>query len=184
MSGAVLTGALERSLSLAAAMDSRGFGRLRPLSVTERRITATTMLIGLLTASVGGYALLDANTSPRVATGLLVLGLALLLIGLLRSNRRAVRTVYRPDPWRTPETFTVLTGVTALVACTAVAWTSPDLMLPGTSPLVWPPLALAPMIGILVAALPAWIAPPVPNPDAKREPQPREPAVTAVQVAA
>ena len=127
MGGAVLTGALERSLSLAAAMDSRGFGRLRPLSRAERRITGATMLIGLLTASIGGYALLDASTSPRVAGGARpVVGVALLPVGLLGSNRRAVRRWRtRPDPWRIPETLTVGAGVVALVLCTAVAWDSP-----------------------------------------------------------
>jgi energy-coupling factor transport system permease protein len=184
MGGAVLTGALERSLALAAAMDSRGFGRLRPLSRTERRVTATAMLTGLLAASVGGYALLDASTSPRVASGLLVVGLALLLFGLLRSNRRAVRTVYRPDPWRAPETATVIAGVVALASCTAVAWTSPELMLPATSPLVWPSLALVPMMGILIAASPAWVAPPVPQQVNARETATPEPATSPLQVAA
>ena len=184
MGGAVLTGALERSLSLAAAMDSRGFGRLRPLSKAERRITGATMLAGLLTASIGGYALLDASTSPRVAAGLLAVGLVLLLVGLLRSNRRAVRTVYRPDPWRTPETLTVGVGVIALASCTVVAWTSPDVMIPATSPLVWPTLALVPMIGIVLAALPAWVAPPVPNPMTEREQVAGELARSRVQVAA
>ena len=74
--------------------------------------------------------------------------------------------------------------VVALVSCTVVVWTSPDLMLPATSPLVWPSLALVPMIGIVVAALPAWVAPPVPNPMTGREHIEREPDLAPVQVAA
>ncbi|HEX5018734.1 MAG TPA: energy-coupling factor transporter transmembrane component T [Actinomycetes bacterium] len=162
--GAVLTGALERSLALAAAMDSRGFGRLRPLSRAERRITASLMLLGLLAAIVGGYALLDASTSPRVATATLVVGLTLLVVGLIRANRRAVRTVYRPDPWRWPETATVAAGVLALVAFTVAAWVDPVAMLPSTWPLTWPALPLWPFAAILVAATPAWLTPPVPRP--------------------
>ncbi len=161
--GAVLSGALERSLSLAAAMDSRGFGRLRPLSRAERRITATLTLLGLLIMSVGGYALLDAGTSPIVSTAMLFTGLALLGTGMRRANRRAVRTVYRPDPWRWPETWTVAAGVVALVAFTAQAWLDATSMLPATAPLVWPSLPLLPLVAVLVAAAPAWIAPPVPT---------------------
>jgi energy-coupling factor transport system permease protein len=178
MAAAVLTGALERSLSLAAAMDSRGFGRLRPLSPRERRVTAVLVFVGFLTALVGGYALLDASTSPEAAAALLAVGVAVLLVGLMRSNRRAVRTVYRPDPWRWPESATVASGAAALVTCTVVAWTSPELMLPGTSPLMWPDLPLLPLLGVLVAGAPAWIAPPVPDPMPGRVPsRPARPAV-------
>ena len=178
MGAAVLTGALERSLSLAAAMDSRGFGRLRPLSRRERRLTAALVLAGFLAALVGGYALLDASTSPEVAAALLATGIIVLLLGLVRSNRRAVRTVYRPDPWRWPESATVASGAVALVACTAAAWVSPDVMLPSTSPLTWPALPLLPLLGVLVAASPAWITPPVPDPVPRRSAPPV--GVTAV----
>jgi energy-coupling factor transport system permease protein len=167
MAAAVLTGARERSLAIAAATDSRGFGRLRPLSRFERRVTAAVVLTGLLTASIGGYALLDASTPPRAAAALLVSGLVLLLVGLVRSNRRATRTVYRPDPWRWPESVTVASAVVALVTSTVTVWSAPEVMLPSTSPLVWPSLPLLPLVGIIVAAAPAWITPPVPQPTAR-----------------
>jgi energy-coupling factor transport system permease protein len=179
IAAAVLTGALERSLSLAAAMDSRGFGRLTPLSAGERRLTSGLVLGGFLAALVGGYALLDASTPPFVAAVLLVAGVVVLLTGLVRSNRRAVRTVYRPDPWRWPETATVAVGVVALVACTVVASIDPVTMLPATSPLVWPALPLVPLLGVLVAATPAWTTPPVPDPMPVRTDSPR-PQPTAV----
>jgi energy-coupling factor transport system permease protein len=167
--GAVLTGALERSLSLAAAMDSRGFGRLRPRSAAERRVTATLTTLGLLVMMVGGYALLDAGTSPVLSSAMLVGGLVLLGLGMHRSNRRALRTVYRPDPWRLPETSTVISGVTALVACSVAAYLDPAALLPMTTPLVWPELPLLPMVAILVAAAPAWFTPPVPDPTASSD---------------
>jgi len=43
----VLEDALERSLDLAAAMDSRGYGRQAPVSRAARRTTATLILAGL-----------------------------------------------------------------------------------------------------------------------------------------
>jgi len=160
---AVLAGALERSLTLAAAMDSRGFGRLRPRPARERRVTATLTLAGLMSLLIGGYALLDASTAPLAAVALLTTGAALALIGLHRANRRAVRSVYRPDPWRWPETITVASGVVAAAVYTAAAVAMPAEMLPVTNPLAWPALPLAPLLATLIAAVPAWAAPPVPS---------------------
>jgi energy-coupling factor transport system permease protein len=168
IAGSVLTGALERSLSLAAAMDSRGFGRLRPLSARERRTTTALVFVGFVVALVGAYALLDASTSPQVAVTLLVAGVLALVAGLARSSRRAVRTVYRPDPWRWPESATVLSGAIALVACSSAVWVSPELMLPATSPLMWPALPVVALLGVLCALAPAWITPPVPDPTPAR----------------
>ncbi len=161
MATAVLTGALERSLALAAAMDSRGFGRLNPLAPRTRRITAILTTTGLGMLLVGGYALLDASTPAAMAALLLALGVALSVTGLHRANRRAVRTVYRPDPWRWPETVTVASGFVAAAVYTAAAVAAPDVMLPTTNPLVWPALPLLPLIATLLASAPAWVAPPV-----------------------
>jgi energy-coupling factor transport system permease protein len=165
MAAAVLTGALERSLALAAAMDSRGFGRLNPLSARTRRITGALTASGLTVLLVGGYALLDASTPTLVSVLLLTSGVALSVAGLHRANRRAVRTVYRPDPWRWPETVTVASGFVATAAFTAVAVADPAAMLPATNPLAWPTLPLIPLLATLIAAAPAWVAPPVRPPD-------------------
>jgi energy-coupling factor transport system permease protein len=175
---AVLAGALERSLALAAAMDSRGFGRLRPLSVWERRLTATLTLSGLLALLVGGYALLDASTAPLTAAALLALGAALALTGLHRANRRAVRTVYRPDPWRWPETVTVASGAITVAVYAAVAVAFPTTMLPPTNPLTWPALPLLPLLATLMAVVPAWAAPPVPSASGSNASQPVKPLIT------
>jgi energy-coupling factor transport system permease protein len=159
----VLEGALERSLSLAAAMDSRGFGRLNPIPPGQRRITTAVTVTGLLAILVGGYALLDAGTSVAVAMATLGAGVALTLVGLRRANRRAVRTVYRPDPWRWPEHTTLASGLLAAGVYAAVASIDPTAMLPATSPLVWPELPLLPLLATLLAAAPAWVTPPVPR---------------------
>jgi energy-coupling factor transport system permease protein len=160
---AVLAGALERSLALAAAMDSRGFGRLRERPPGERRVTAALTLSGLFALLVGAYALLDASTPPLAAAAVLAFGIAMSVTGLQRANRRAVRTVYRPDPWRWPETLAVASGLVATAVYTAAAVMAPTSMLPVTSPLTWPALPLLPLLATLLAAAPAWIAPPVPT---------------------
>ena len=179
---AVLAGALERSLALAAAMDSRGFGRLRPLPAGERRVTATLTLSGLISLLVGGYALLDASTSPLAAVALLALGAALSLTGLHRANRRAVRTVYRPDPWRWPETVTVASGAITVAVYTVVAVAMPLTMLPTTNPLTWPALPLVPLLATLLAAAPALAAPPVPSTSGVNTTRPVKPMVSDDQL--
>ena len=188
---AVLAGALERSLALAAAMDSRGFGRLRGRPAGERRVTASLTITGLFALLVGGYALLDASTPPLVATAVLAFGIAMSLTGLHRANRRAVRTVYRPDPWRWPESATVAAGLVATAAYTATAVLTPASMLPVTNPLTWPALPLLPLLATLLAATPAWVAPPVPtwadaddSGPARREPTLTDPAPSVGVVAA
>src|SRR5690554_4295437 len=51
----VVEDALDRSLSLAAAMDSRGYGRRADVASAVRRVTAGLSLIGLFGVSVGVY---------------------------------------------------------------------------------------------------------------------------------
>jgi energy-coupling factor transport system permease protein len=168
----VLEGALERSLSLAAAMDSRGFGRLNPIPPAQRRITTAVTVSGLFAILVGGYALLDAGTSVGTAMATLGAGVALTLVGLRRANRRAVRTVYRPDPWRWPEHATVASGLLAAAVYAVVASLDPTAMLPATSPLAWPELPVLPLLATLLAAAPAWVSPPVPRDSVAAAPRP------------
>jgi energy-coupling factor transport system permease protein len=114
----VLEDALERSLKLAAGMDTRGYGRSGGAPPAERRITGGLMLLGLCGVAVGVYAGLD-HTAPRLlATPMLVLGVAAAIAGLVLAGRRVGRTRYRPDPWRWPELAVMLSGIGAAV----VAW--------------------------------------------------------------
>ena len=62
----VMEDALERSMSLAAGMDARGYGRAGDLTVAQRRTTGALMLAGLVGICIGTYALLD-QTAPRLA---------------------------------------------------------------------------------------------------------------------
>ena len=112
----MLEDALERSLSLAAGMDTRGYGRSAGAPPAERRLTGGLMLLGVCGIAVGVYAGLD-HTAPRLlATPMLVLGVVAAVAGLVLAGRRVGRTRYRPDPWRWPELAVMLSGVaTALV---------------------------------------------------------------------
>jgi energy-coupling factor transport system permease protein len=151
----VLEDALERSLRLAAGMDTRGYGRSAGAPPAERRVTGGLMLLGLCGVAVGVYALLD-HTAPRLlATPMLLLGVVAAVAGLLLAGRRVGRTQYRPDPWLWPEFAVMLSGV----ATAAVAWwvaghqlaiAYPDL---SSFPEVTPVALLGSMLGL--AAVPA-----------------------------
>ncbi|MFC7495899.1 MULTISPECIES: energy-coupling factor transporter transmembrane component T [unclassified Nocardioides] len=107
----VLEDALERSLALAAGMDTRGYGRAGGATPAQRRVTGTLMLVGLVGICVGTYAVLD-RTAPRLlALPMLGLGVAAAVAGLRSAGRRVERTRYRPDPWRWPEAAVVASGV-------------------------------------------------------------------------
>lgn len=156
----VLEDALDRSLSLAASMDSRGYGRANSSSAAGRRWTATLMIAGLIGLCLGCYGLLGGVDSSQLGYPGLVAGLALCGAGLLLGGRRVRHTRYRPDPWRAPEWAVVACGlVCAAVFCAGLGY-SADALNPGFDPLRWPPLPLVPTLAVLLAALPAVLAPP------------------------
>ena len=114
----VLEDALERSLRLAAGMDTRGYGRSAGASPSQRRLTGGLMLTGLIGVCVGVYAVLD-RTAPRVlALPMLAVGVLASVVGLALAGRRVVRTSYRPDAWRGPELVVVASGAATAV----VSW--------------------------------------------------------------
>ncbi|SDB88348.1 CbiQ family ECF transporter T component [Streptomyces sp. AmelKG-A3] len=162
----VLEDALERSLRLAAGMDSRGYGRAGTASRRSRRVTGALMLLGMCGLCAGAYGLLDA-TAPAFL-GLPALGVgALLCVGGLRTGgRRVTRTTYRPDPWRLPEWAVAGTGVlSALLLFGNIGYDAAELN-PSIYPLSWPTLPPVPTLAILLAGTAGFLAPPPTEPRA------------------
>jgi energy-coupling factor transport system permease protein len=157
----VMTDALDRSLLLAASMDSRGYGRRGAVPPSQRRITSAMLLGGLGGVCIGTYGLLDTTTPAILGAPMLVAGLGAAVGAFVLTGRRVSRTRYRPDPWNWPEWTVGACGLVAAAAVLATAAVDPTSIDPPTSPLQWPPLPLAAAAGIAVAALPAWLAPPV-----------------------
>ena len=137
----VIEGALERSVELAAAMDSRGYGRVSAVSPARRRVTATLTLGGLLAVCAGLYGLLGEDSPAALGAPALVLGLAAATAGLWLGGRRSPRTRYRPDPWQWPEWVVSGCGLAAAAATATGART-------GT-----PPVPAAALVLALAAAL-------------------------------
>jgi energy-coupling factor transport system permease protein len=157
----VLEGALERSVDLAAAMDARGYGRTSDTDRVSRRVTGVLVFGGLLGVCVGVYGLLDATASGWLGTPTLVVSLAAAGAGLNVGGRRTGRTKYRPDPWALPEWLVSGSGVVAALAVFVDVHLHPaDFFLASVTDV--PPVPLLACAGILVALLPAFVAPPLP----------------------
>ena len=158
--GPVLEGGLERSIQLAAAMDSRGYGRSGPLPQAQRRAQTALVLAGFAGVLVGLYGLMDTAAPRWLGWPLLALGMLVAVVGLRLAGRRSVRTAYRRDPWAIPEWLTAASG--GLVAV-VFALTSPTALLVQVTPLVWPAAPAVPLLAVLLAAGPAAWTPPVPG---------------------
>jgi energy-coupling factor transport system permease protein len=158
----VLEGALERSVALAAAMDSRGYGRTTDASRVSRRATALLTFGGLLGVCIGVYGLLSGTSSALLGLPSLVAGVLLAAAGLALGGRRTRRTRYRPDPWALPEWLVASTGLVAAAALFVTSAVDPAaLVLAG--PLSTPEVPWLAVAGVLVAAVPAFAAPPTPS---------------------
>lgn len=108
----VLQDALERSLKIAASMDSRGYARLR--SGGGRRVLAL-MVTALLGAALGTYALMDGTTPRWLSIPLLAGGAIAAVLGSAIASRRIQATRFRPDAWGTRETLILISGVAVAV---------------------------------------------------------------------
>lgn len=155
----VLEDALERSLALAAAMDSRGYGRRAEVPATTRHTTSLLLLSGLIGISLGVYGLLDATGPAWLGIPVLLLGVGMAIGGLALAGRRAVRSRYRPDPWSAAEWLTSAAGAAAVAGSTITALRDAAALTPELLPLTGLPLPAAATLGILVAAVPAWGTP-------------------------
>lgn len=156
----VMEDALERSLRLAAAMDSRGYGRTGRASRRARRVTGAVLLAGMCGLCIGVYGLLDSSVPGPLGLPALVGGSALCVLGLAIGSRRVGASRYRPDPWRAPEWIVAASGIVPAVVLAAGFGVQSGGLHPSTDPLVWPALPLVPTLAVLVAIVPGFAAPP------------------------
>lgn len=158
----ILEGALERSVDLAAAMDSRGYGRTTVADPRARRITSALVITGSLGTCLGLYGLLSGTETAWLGLPALVGGVLLGVVGLVVGGRRTGRTRYRPDPWAVPELLVVACGLVAAVLMFWQMRDDPTLLVLSSATQV-PPVPLVACAGILVGLLPAVLAPPLPR---------------------
>jgi len=157
----VMTDALDRSLLLAAAMDSRGYGRTAAVPRRTRLLTGALLLGGLMSICIGTYGLLDSTAPRSLGVPMLLGGVAFGWAGVVLSGRRVVRSRYRPDPWGTPEWAVAGVGLLVAAVMITVSTVDPADLYPSLQPLRWPTLPILPAVAISLGTLPAWLAPPV-----------------------
>lgn len=152
----VLADAVERSLALAAAMESRGFGSTR---TGAPRGAGALLLASVLLVTTGGYLLLTAGVGPVAAVGVLACGVTAGLAGLALSGRRVRVTRYRPDAWGLQEWLVLGAGVASALLLAGWLAVDPAALRPAVSPPAWPALPPAAAVAVALAALPGLTAP-------------------------
>jgi energy-coupling factor transport system permease protein len=157
----VLDDALDRSLALAAAMDSRGYGRAAIRRPRDLPVARMLLLAAVSAVLVGIYGVLDADPPRWMGWPALVTGCALGAFGVRVSGRRVRRTVYRPDVWRIAETMVAACGVSAAGLMFIAESVTPGALYPPTQPPRWPTLTMLPVLAVAAALFAAFAAPPV-----------------------
>lgn len=155
----VLEDAIDRSLALAAGMEARGFGRTRTgagLGVAD----AAALIGSLMLLIFGIFALLGLPTETLPWTiPLLLAGLALGVIGIIRSGRYLSVTRYRPATWRGLDTAVACCGLAAAISMIWLASADPA-MTTSLYPMRWPQFTPVMLLPVLAAILPGIITPP------------------------
>ena len=157
----VLEDALDRSLVLAAAMDSRGYGRS---AEQPRRCDWSPRRSCSAESSVCASAPTESSTARRRARSAGPCSPSAASSPSSASASAAgvcSAASTGPDPWGLPEWMVVACGLGAACAMFVASSVDPDNLYPTLQPLRWPALGVLPAIGALIGALPALLAPPV-----------------------
>jgi energy-coupling factor transport system permease protein len=159
----VMADSIERSMSLAAGMEARGFARTRGLPV---RGSLTLMISSSMLATLGAFVLLSTDFR-LLAVGCLVIGLVGAGFGLRLAGKRLAVTRYRQQPWRVRDTvvsgFGLLAAVVVLtigglnpndLSASLLQWLDPQALFPSTDPLTWPQLSVPMLLVVGLVAAP------------------------------
>lgn len=173
----VLQDAVERSIALAAGMETRGFGRSR---AAPDRLALAVLLGSMMVATLGGFLVLGSNV-PLPGAAALGLGVSGTIWGLRRAGRRLQVTRYRPNPWRRRDTVIAACGALVVAVILVLGVADPGALNPSTDPLHWPALEPMMLLAAAVALAPVLFSGPVaagpvdvPEPGGRRvHPRPR-----------
>lgn len=159
----VINGSLERSVQLAAAMDSRGYGRTAQVPASIRVGTQALLLLGVGGILLGLYGSLSGGQAATFGPPIIVVGVSVAAVGLALAGRRQIRTRYRPDPWGLPEWLVAACGIAAAALFMVLAAQPGAALTMPVAPLALPALPWAVAVIGLIAAGPAVLAPPLPE---------------------
>ena len=170
LGGMLLPGARGRARPLVVARRGDGLARVRPARHRDPHASdwpaASLVVGGLLGICAGLFGLLGGDTGSR-RTGLImfVVGSAVAIVGMVVGGRQVHRTRYRPDPWRAPEWAVVASGAACVAVIFVVGWVDPVQLVPVADAAgAGRRCRSLPALGVIVAAAPAVLAPPVATP--------------------
>lgn len=144
----LLSGGLERSIQLAEAMDSRGYGH----TTNQQRPTILAQIViieGLTILALGLYFGLTGTWQGWVAA---VVGGALAIEILRRMSGPSRRTRYLRDRWRRRDTLVATTSLLLIAGMTALRLADRGGLIYTTLPRVTPP-SFEPLVGVLLLLL-------------------------------
>ncbi len=158
---------LERSVQLAQSMTARGFGaNLKPLPASRRLLFQVGTLGALLLMLVGLFLPILSPRARALSTPLVLASVFALVLIFILQGRRVCRTFYRRWYWRRRDTLLAL-GSALLIGVTLLTrLMSPRTWLyyPYPPYSIVPTFALVPGVFLLLAALPALLAPSLSQP--------------------
>ncbi len=148
----VLTDALDRSLSLAASMDSRGYARTTGRRA-DRRV-AVLLPVALVAGALGLYGLLDGTTPAWMGVPLLLAGAVAAVVASVLAGRQVRRTRYRPDRWRGRESWVAGSGLLVAGIFVVISVVDPAVLAHSPVPPGAPPLPPVAIVATGLAVLP------------------------------
>lgn len=163
----VLHDTLDRSISLAAAMEARGYGARPATSSSGRRAAGVLTLIGAFAVCLGLYGVMQgdgaggvvADTPPWMRAPVLVAGLFMCVAGVALAGRSMRRTRYRRDPWGLLEWAVIGCALVTLVAVRLVLAAHPLARTTLTQPLEMPQMPVLMPLAVVPALAPAFFTP-------------------------
>ena len=168
----VLVGALDRSLVLAASMESRGYGRLVQRPTSSTRTAAALTLVGLTGVVVGLYGLMDGSSPVVLGAPMLLAGVLCAVAALAVGARHDARSHYRRDRWGGPEWLAIAAGfvpAAGMVIASTRGWAG---VVPVQVPVQLPDVPLVLVALIAVGALAGVFTPLPPGLANQREATP------------
>lgn len=152
----LLTGGLERAVTMAEALESRAFGSSMDVSGRSHRVGSASLALGLAAVALAGYLLAVSQARAAMVVG--ITGVAALLVGWrLTATRGPRRTRLRRSVWTAADWWTVLgaglviVGTLASLALDGRALRYdpyPDLTMPWVEP-----IAMVAQLPLLVPAI-------------------------------
>lgn len=168
----VLENGLERAITLAESMDSRGFARAG--STPAERVAAWFGAAGLL-ALGGAFVALVAGES-NLALALVAAGSVTIVGATVTASRGSTRVRYRPRRLTRADVLVMAAVCAAPLALTVLTITGDDTLTWAASPLRWPTLSILPVLALGALAAPLGRRPRALAGSPAR-PAPRTPAV-------